>query len=703
MDRWAPYLYIYGVGGAVFGAGLAVAWRRGALAGDRAGRRLLGLLVLGLILYASGHAIFQAAGAPGPLPQTGSARGVEGFVGSPIDLVVVAVYFMVILGMGAFFARFTRTSSDFFFGGRRFSGWLVATSCVATTVGAYSFIKYGSAGFRYGLSSTMSYLNDWFWMPLWMLVWLPIIYYGRIQSVPEYFQRRFGSPARNAATIILLLYLVGYVGINFLTLGKALHALTGWTVFQGAVLAALATGIYVAVGGQTSVIMTDLAQGLLLLVVGVGLFVAGALHVGGFVDFWNLLPGQHRMALGPLTEPDSFPAMGIFWQDAMAGGIAFYFWNQGILMRFMSARSVREGRKAMAAVVLVVMPLAAIAVSGAGWIARAMVATGELPADVHPDNAFVLAARILSSPGIFGLVMATLTAALMSTADTLLTAVAAVFVNDIWRPYLRPWLLPAASGDRPDLAAARVATVVTAAVALALVPIGNSFSSVYQAHATFVAVITPPLGVALILGAAWPRFGSRAAMLTLVGGSVAMIASLIWPELIAAFAQGVEAGGEGIKAHKYMRACFGLAVSGALGVAGVLLYGRSDGPPDPVLVAGPEARAERAFKGAEPKVAGARVDLRVEAADVPVETWENTDEVLVALHPEDAERLGAAAGDLIHVGRPGAWHGGLFSFHARVAAEAAPAEDAGRLRVPRALLRPSGLADGGSVRVELQG
>ncbi|MFB6350840.1 MAG: sodium:solute symporter family protein, partial [Bradymonadaceae bacterium] len=77
------------------------------------------------------------------------------------------LYFGAIVGAAAYFARFTRTTSDYFFGGRRFSGWLIAVSCVATTIGAYSFVKYGSAAFSYGFASSMTYLNDWFWMPLW--------------------------------------------------------------------------------------------------------------------------------------------------------------------------------------------------------------------------------------------------------------------------------------------------------------------------------------------------------------------------------------------------------------------------------------------------------------------------------------------------------------------------------------------------------
>ncbi len=684
---WTPYLYVYGIGGLVFVAGLVIALRSGALT---VRRPLVALLVAGFAAYALGHAALQLAAGDGALPPRGAARGAEGVIGSGTDLAVVAVYFATIIGLGAWFARFTRTTSDFFFAGRRFSGWLIAISCVATTVGSYSFVKYSAAGFSFGLASSMSYLNDWFWMPLWMAVWLPIIYYRRIQSVPEYFERRFGRQARVVSTLILLVYLVGYIGINFLTMGKALHALTGWPIFGAACVAAVATGLYVVFGGQTSVIMTDLVQGVLLLAVGLGLFAAGLTYLGGIDVFWDALPPPHRAGFAHLTEPSSFSTMGVFWQDAMAGGVAFYFMNQGILMRFMAARSVHEGRKAAALVVLVVMPVAAVAVSGTGWIGRGMATTGAIAADTSPDNVFVIVSALLATPGVFGLIMAALTAALMSTADTLLTAVAAIFVNDIWRPFL------GGVDERRALATARGTTIATAGLAVLLVLVFKEFDSIYVAHATFVAAVVPPMAVALVLGAVWPRYGHGAALLTLVGGTLAILASIVWPDLIAPLAQGTEPGGEGLKAYKYMRALYGLVASGALAVIGVRLF-PSTAPADPLLVAGPETALRRAFKAGEPKATGGAHRLVLAATDIAVRTAEGADEVLVRLHPDDQARLDLAPGDLVHIARPGRWHGGLLSTHARV--EDVGGERPGSVELPSAMVRTSGLVDGGAVVV----
>ena len=79
------------------------------------------------------------------------------------------------------------------------------------------------------------------------------------------------------------------------------------------------------------------------------------------------------------------------------------------------------------------MPIAAMVVASGGWIGAAMESAGMFPTDpaARPtaSNIFYWVAAVLCKPGVFGLVMAALTAALMSTVDTLITAVAAIFVS----------------------------------------------------------------------------------------------------------------------------------------------------------------------------------------------------------------------------------------------------------------------------------
>ncbi|HPU96995.1 MAG TPA: sodium:solute symporter family protein, partial [Candidatus Hydrogenedentes bacterium] len=282
------------------------------------------------------------------------------------DYIIVVAYFMGITLFGVYFGRYAKGTSDYFFGGQRFAWWLIGFSSIATMVGSYSFVKYSEAGFSYGLSSSQSYLNDWFWVPILLIVWLPVLYYRRIQSVPEYFDLRFGRWARLAATGFMLVYLIGYIGVNLLTLGKAMQPLMGWSVMTGAAVTCALITAYVMAGGQTSVIMTDLLQGVILLIAGLALFAAGIWQAGGLTSFWAALPQDHRYLFSEWNRPDNFSFIGIYVQDGLANSAAFVLMNQGMIMRFLALRSIRDARKMAVLWILVLSPLAAIAVSGAG-------------------------------------------------------------------------------------------------------------------------------------------------------------------------------------------------------------------------------------------------------------------------------------------------------------------------------------------------
>jgi SSS family solute:Na+ symporter len=570
-------------------------------------------------------------------------------VGTQLDFLVVIFYFVAIFGFGAFFARFTRSTKDFFFGGQRFSWWLITFSCVASVVGSYSFIKYSAAGFRYGMSSSMSYLNDWIVMSFLLLGWLPIIYFSRVGSVPDYFRKRFDERTAITATIIVLIYMVGYIGINLYTMGVALNALLGTNIFWSAVLVAAICAVYVTVGGQTSVIMTDLAQGIILLIAGFVLFFLGLKVLGGWEGFWSGLPLLHKLPFAQFNQPKEFHFVGVFWQDGVANTFALYMMNQGFILRFLSLKSVKEIKKSFLALILVLMPLAAFAVSNAGWLGRAMHTHGILPASVNPEQIFVLVAGKVCVPGLFGFVMAALTAALMSTIDTLINAVSAIAVNDVYRPHVRK--------DAPDkhyLRVARIVSLSSALLGIALVPVFASFQSIYLAHGSFTASITPPMVITILLGAYWKRFTSSAAFWTLFGGSLIVALSIVWPLLIAPFSQGVDPAG----GFKYMRALYGLAGSLLIGVIVSYMTKAKSKEKMQGLVAGTLDKAKEGFKGAPiNETEGKKAVVRI-VEDRQIEG--------IHVSPEVARLLSAGVGDLVHLSDARWWLGGLRSTQAKI-------------------------------------
>ena len=503
-------------------------------------------------------------------------------IGTSIDWTVMIIYFVLIMLFGSYFGKYNRSTKDFFFGGRRFAWWLIAFSIVATGVGSHSFVKYSAKGFTNGFSSSMTYINDWFFVPFFLFGWLPIIVYTKIRSIPEYFEKRFSPSARFLATILLMFYMIGYIGIGFLTLGKAMlpllppsFTLLGInfqiTLMGVVIFIAIITGIYITFGGQTAVIFTDLLQGFILLFAGLLLFFLGLHFLGGFDVFWNLLPTSWKMPLAKFNSPPDFNFVGIFWEDGVAGSIGFLFMNMGLIMRFMATKSVDEGRKAAAFNILFMLPISAIVVGNAGWLGKAisLVSPDLIPPNTSPDQIFVVVANVVALPGVFGFIMAALTAALMSTVDTLINASAAIYINDIHRP-IKVWLKKydedAKTEDRHELFSARVSSIVITALGVLSVLIFEGFPTVYEAHGFFHSTLTPPLVVAVFLGVFWKRFTPAAVIASFLGGVTLMIMGANHPHiLIAPFAQGIEM--DKVHPYTYIRALYNLVVCGVVAIA----------------------------------------------------------------------------------------------------------------------------------------
>jgi SSS family solute:Na+ symporter len=324
------------------------------------------------------------------------------------------------------------------------------------------------------------------------------------------------------------------------------------------------------------------------------------------------------------------------------------------------------------------MTMAACVVASGGWVARALVHAGALPDTIEPGKAFYIATEFLSHPGLFGLILAALTAALMSTVDTLITAVAAIVVNDVYRPYIH-----SEATDRQMLRAARISSVSVMVMGVALVPLFMTFDSIYAAHGAFTAAVTPPLVVVLLLSVFWRRFTRVAAIWTLVGGMVAIVASILVPELITPFAHGVpmtDVGDgllDGMKQYKFMRACYGIAVSGAIAVFVTLLT-----KPEPFerqrgLVWGTISDAIENYKGSPGNESTYRKTTarprQVSVEPAPAGTAQLP---VVNLSQPAAEALQAACGDLVYVTDRRWWLGGLRSSHAVVGAVDIVAEEA---------------------------
>ena len=578
-------------------------------------------------------------------------------IGTQLDRIIIIAYFALVMGFGAYFGKYSKTTSDYFFGGRRFSWWLIAISIVATGVGSHSFVKYSTKAYQYGLSSTMTYMNDWFFMPLFMFGWLPIIYYTKIKSIPEYFERRFSRKARYIATLMTLLYMIGYIAIQFLTLATALYKIYGIPLMLTVILIAIATTLYMHFGGQTSVIFTDLFQGFILIFAGLLLFYLGIQYLGdntalsGLNAFWTNLSPNEKLPLAHFNHPPDFNFVGIFWQDGIAGSVGFLFLNQGLIMRFMAAKSVNEGRKAAAFNVLIILPISAIVVSNAGWIGRAITnaVPNAFPVDLAANDVFVAVTNIVSSPGVFGFIIAALCAALMSTADTLVNASSAIIVNDVYRP-----LAKKIKNEKEQLELARWTSIGVKVIAVALVPFFNSFDSIYEAHGWFHSTFTPPLVVGVFLGIFWKRFTTAAVIATFLGGAFLMLLGQNFPELISPFSHGIELRpGRG---YSYIGALYNIFVCAGVGII-VTFFTKSKSEKElSGLTIFDVHNLKSIFKGSPVN------EEKGESINLNWKIKEN-DSDLVFFSKNDMKKMKANPGDLVFIEDSRWWLGGLKSVH----------------------------------------
>ena len=219
---------------------------------------------------------------------------------------------------------------------------------------------------------------------------------------------------------------------------------------------------------------------------------------------------------------------------------------------------------------LLVLPLSAIVVGNAGWLGKAISAMSPdiISPNTSPDEIFVVVASIVTSPGVFGFVMAALTAALMSTVDTLINATAAIFVNDVYRPlmkYFRKSHDEKKAKEKSELFAARLTSIAITVAGVLSVLAFVQFPTVYEAHGYFHSTLTPPLVVAIFMGVFWKRFSPAGVITTFLGGVALMILGARYPEIfIAPFDHGIEMNPN--RPYSYIRALYNLVVCIGVGV-----------------------------------------------------------------------------------------------------------------------------------------
>ena len=425
-------------------------------------------------------------------------------------LAVLAAYSVLLIGVGWFVSRRSRSAEGFFVAGRRLPARLVFATVLAANIGAGSTIGAAALGYEHGLSA--------FWWvgaagigTLLLAAWLGprmrrTAAEARLRTVGDFLELRYGTTTRIVLTALLLVATLFVLAAQLLAAGVLVEQAAG-IPFRVAVLAAAAVmTAYFAFGGLQSAASVNFVQFAVLLL-GFGLAVPYALGAAG--------------GAAGLRETLGEGALDIFGSASRAFGytallVPAFLVSPGILQKVFGARSDAAARRGLAAAGLALLAFAAVPPL-----------LGAAAAVLHPDlarpDAALPALLIGSFPLWLGcLGVAALFSAEVSSADAVLFMFSTSCSRDLYQRFFRP-----GADDRAVLRAARAAAV---AGGLAGVLIAVFARSVIDTLTVFYSVLGVSLFVPVVAGLLRFRPGGRA-VLAGAGAGIAVFA-LVPPESV---------------------------------------------------------------------------------------------------------------------------------------------------------------------------
>jgi Na+/proline symporter len=450
----------------------------------------------------------------------------------PVDIGVVILYLVGVTFAGVWSGRFIKNMGDFFMP-RRFGKALMITHAFGTGTASDQAVVVAAQTFSHGVSGIWW---QWLWLPITPFYWLiaPIMRRLRAVTTADVYELRFD---RSVAVLFAIVGIVGLsvkIGLMLEGASALIHSSSGGAINSNLAVVVVTAMfvIYGMAGGLSAAIITDFFQGVLTVVFSF-LLLPFVLHdVGGLSGVRETIRDPQMLSL---TVPGVIGPFFIvmFALQALIGIVA-----QPFIMGVCSAgRTEMDGRvgfmfgnivKRICTIAWSLTGLAAVA-----WYIQNNVDTSQM----EPDHVYGNIAREFFpslGPGLLGLFVASLLAAVMNSCDSYMIASSGLFTKNLYRP-----LVPDKS-EKHYLTVGRIASL--------LVVLGGIVFAYYVPNVKTALEIwfrvAPPLGIAFWLGLLWRRttpLGAWAA--TLAGFGVWWLTTR--PELIdalagTAFAQRLE-------------------------------------------------------------------------------------------------------------------------------------------------------------------
>jgi len=471
----------------------------------------------------------------------------------PIDWILVALYFCVILGL-AWWAIKKRqdTSTDYFLAGRHLGWFIVGASIFASNIGSEHLVGLAGTGATDGVAMAHYELHAWCLLVLgWVMV--PFYMRSKVFTMPEFLERRYSPTAR---TVLSVISLVAYVltkiavgifagGVVFSVLLPEINFLGMDSFWLGSIIVIVVTGIYTILGGLRAVAYTEALQTVVLIFGSALVTFFGLQALGGWSELralvdpemfnlWKpLVPEGIEGTWAPVKETgrmawyfnDNYPWVGMLFCAPILG---LWYWctDQYIVQRALGAPNETEARRgSIAAAFLKLTPVFIFIIPGI--ICFALASSGinpELQRQlIGPDgeiirdkaqSAFPLLVAHILPVGVRGIVVAGLLAALMSSLAGVFNASSTLFTMDFYQR-LRPGV-----SQHQLVWIGRVATAVMVMIGLAWIPVIKGGKGLYDYLQGVQAYLGPPIFVVFFFGVFFKRLNAKGALAALITGFV---------------------------------------------------------------------------------------------------------------------------------------------------------------------------------------
>lgn len=468
-----------------------------------------------------------------------------------IDWIIIAGYFLIILGIAWWVIRRQgKTSTDYFLAGKHLSWFIVGASIFASNIGSEHIVGLAGSGATDGVAMAHYELHAWCLLVLgWVMV--PFYLRSKVFTMPEFLERRFSPAAR---TMLSGISLVAYVltkiavgifagGIVFSVLLPEMNFLGMDSFWIGSILVVVITGIYTILGGLGTVAYTEAMQ-TIILIVGSALVTFFGLHaLGGWSELRAIVGSEMFNLWKPMVPPgveatwepvretgrmawyfnDNYPWLGML---ICAPFIGMWYWctDQYIVQRALGAPNETQARRgSIAAAYLKLLPVFIFIIPGI--ICYALAISGKIPAlqqqliDAqgniirdHAQQSFPLMVATVLPVGVRGLVVAGLLAALMSSLAGVFNASSTLFTMDFYSR-LRPNV-----SQEQLVWMGRVATTVMVLVGLLWIPVIKGGKGLYDYLQGVQSYLAPPIAVVFFLGVFCKRLNTKGCLAALITG-----------------------------------------------------------------------------------------------------------------------------------------------------------------------------------------